>query len=416
MSWFRVPRDEPKEEPKKNAMSLLPTPVRAGRNGARGACVTPREQRSKSCWGMCCGPPSGVLEDDGCQPAFSRTLLPFCADLCDEFRREKLTLCVLSYEREWVKQYGESMFSASRCQTILLKATIAVVMLWGQWLSLFGWGDNAKYYGIYLTFWTLTVQNAYHILNLVMAIQATVSLTGKPFPYTLQLTTALRGIVEPCALIVTALYTVGTRFEDTSLSNIMVHGVNGAVVLLDALAGRQTSRLFNNLWGYVYVACYLVWTLVHYAMHIGDPSGNRCIYDGFCWETPQVAIVNFLLIFVVLMPTTSLLIWSLVWLRDKVISDTDRQRYLAANPTHDPQGSARVMCQALCCILPLVCLLVAFWAEKGCHLGGEEGIYTCKHEGGPLESIGEAILSPVKALATRAWEGLMHVQQNSTTE
>merc|ERR1711920_123052 len=136
-------------------------------------------------------------------------------------------------------------------------------------------------------------------------------------------------------------------------------------------------------------------------------------------EQPRVAILNFLLIFVLLMPMTSLLIWSLVWLRDRAISDTDRQRYLAAKPAHDPQGGARVTCQAVCCILPVVCLLLAFWVEKGCHMQpiGEwstTGMYTCLHKGGPLESITEAIVSPVKSLGTRAWEGLMHVQQKST--
>jgi len=366
-------------------------------------------------WGTCCGPPNGSLGQDlESQPEFRRSLLPYCVDLGDEFRSEKLTLCILSYERDWLKQYGETMVSSSPISSVILKSVFACAMIYAQILSTFGWGSKSMFYGIYLTYWTLTVQNAYHLANLGMAVQAFCN-RPQPLPYSLQATTALRAIAEPCALIVSMLYAMGTHFQDRSLANVMVHGVNGAVVLLDALLGRQTSRLANNLWGFAYFMIYMIWTVLHYLLRIGNQYGERCIYHGFCWDNPGVACLNFLLIFIVIMPMTSLLVWSLVWVRDCLISDTDRQRYLAANPLHDPWGGCRMCFQCCCCVLPCLCVGYAVWFERGCQLlprsdWKDGSCFVCEHEGGPLESRAEAIFQQIGEMASRGLNGLTKME------
>lgn len=282
-------------------------------------------------------------------------------------------------------------------------------------LSTHGWGSNQRFYAIYLTYWTLTMQNAYHLANFGMALQVVFRSNVGPLPYSIQITTALRAVAEPCALIVTMLYTLGTHFADRSLTNVMVHAVNGCVIMLDALTGRQTSRLANNLWGFLYFLTYMMWTLVHYKMRIGNQFGDRCIYNGFCWHEPKVASLNFLLIFTVIMPMTSLFLGFIVWVRDRLISDTDRQRYLAANPDHDPWGACRVSLQAICCVLPFLCLAIAVWHERQCQVlessyWSSRQFFVCVHNRSWIESDSASFFSAVQEYLRRMLKGLKEME------
>jgi len=264
----------------------------------------------------------------------------FCAALSHELTPDKLALSVLPYEREWRKQYGESMCSSGRIFNLVMKSTYLLVMLYAQYVSTFNWGPNLKFYGIYLTYWTLTVQNVYHAANLCMAFQAVHR--SEPLNGTVEVTTALRTIAQPNALIVALAYWSGSGLLDTSLQNVMVHGINAVVIILDAATGKQTNRLLNSVWAFVYMLAYIAWTYVHYQLELGTSHGNEWIYECFNWDELEGTFQNLGIIFGAILPAAVLIMWSLVWVRDRGATDFDWQEASLLDEAVKGKGEDRV--------------------------------------------------------------------------
>merc|ERR1719273_2398942 len=105
----------------------------------------------------------------------------------------------------------------------------------------------------------------------------------------------------------------------------MVHGVNAIVIILDAVTGKQTSRLLNCVWAFAYMLAYVAWTYVHYRLELGTSHGNEWIYACFNWDELEATLQNIGIIFGVILPAAVLLVWSFVWVRDHLIGETDQQ-------------------------------------------------------------------------------------------
>lgn len=256
----------------------------------------------------------------------------FCLDVICEFSLSKMTLGVLPSERSWREQYGESALWSNRLFNVALKCLLVAIGLYAQYLSTFNWGPNFKFYGIYLTYWTLTVQNLYHLSNLGMAMQALVR--SEPLRGTVEVTTALRAVAQPIALVVALSYWASVGLVDLSLQNLMVHAVNAVIIVLDAVTGKQSSRLLSCVWAYAFMLVYVAWTYVHFRLEMGTSHGGRAIYDCFDWHERAATWRNLVILFGTIMPAAVLLAWTLVWLRNQAIGGATVSEDLEKGQSH----------------------------------------------------------------------------------
>jgi len=245
-------------------------------------------------------------------------------DFLHELAYENFALHVLPSERAWRVQYGEASFSKSRKLNFVLKCALMLTIFACQYYSFLNWGDRLKFYPIYLTYWTLNVQSAYHVASVVMAVQAIKWST--PSCGVVQVTTVLRAIVQPCALLVSIGYWGCSGFGDTSVENVAVHGVNSVVIMIDLMTTRQCFRLVHGVWTLSYVFLYASWTYVHDALGITSSRGTRFIYEWCDWAKFQATCLHVFLLLFVITPAMVVLVWSFVWIRDRLIGDMDRAR------------------------------------------------------------------------------------------
>jgi len=193
-----------------------------------------------------------------------------------------------------------------------------------QYYSFLNWGDMLKFYPIYLTYWTLNMQSAYHVASVGMAVQAIKR--SKPFKGTVQATSVLRAIVQPCALLVSIGYWGCSGFSDTSVENVAVHGVNSIVIMLDLATTRQCFRLMHGVWTFSYILLYVTWTYVHDALGITSARGTRFIYEWCDWANLHATVMHVLLLLFAILPAMVVVVWSFAWVRDHFVGDMDRAR------------------------------------------------------------------------------------------
>ena len=165
------------------------------------------------------------------------------------------------------------------------------------------------FYFIFLTNWTQLLET----MTLVMLFASTLwgYLTPpdepKSAPLFVKCTMSFWYIIQPMSLIATILYwTIVNEFWDhpypIGFASYWAHLLNWMVLIVMLLVSRLPFSLKNGIWSLIYTFIYMLWTVIHYFLEIGqgDPCDdyndrpiNECpIYNAIDWNDPASAILH----------------------------------------------------------------------------------------------------------------------------
>jgi len=216
----------------------------------------------------------------------------------------------------WADAFGSSQalpeiwFLAFRviCATIMTGTLIGAVC------------TDREYFPIFLTNWTLTLQVVY--LNLAVyttwSLQPLVkeNIHGEytTMPVYVRVLWLLQGIVFPATFMVFLMFwTLDYEGGTPPAVDVLCHGVNFLVQLLDKLLSSQPYLLLHGFYGWIYACLFLGWSVVHYAARIGDGDGDYYIYDVLDWSDPgNAAVVT--VVSLVAVPFVILILWGLIFM------------------------------------------------------------------------------------------------------
>lgn len=126
------------------------------------------------------------------------------------------------------------------------------------------------------------------------------------------LTWVLQDITYTTALCVVVLFwlqSIKTQPEIDAF-DYNIHAGNGVVVLIDSLFSFSPVRLLHWWMPQLLGLCYAIWSIIHYAVGIRMPSGNRYIYSILDWSEWRTALpVTVVAILVVIPLVHTLLFW-----------------------------------------------------------------------------------------------------------
>jgi hypothetical protein len=247
----------------------------------------------------------------------------------------------------------------NRCaaQVRVMFATVMVSTLVGYWVS-FGVHHPLRYWFLYLTNWTLSVQVSY------LCLAAWVTWHARPCggpddaaaPQAhLHLLLLLQSVAVPGAVLVTLLFwtLVFPTWRESAhyLVNYLVHGVNCIVALADLAMTRQPFPLAHSaVLLPAYCTLYIAFTIAHYVSGGTNEWGQPWIYLPIYWGSPKawqgaLLCIALLLLF---LPVLILSIWALAWRRDAwdaARGDADVEDLLR-RLTQERQGTAPLLREA----------------------------------------------------------------------
>jgi hypothetical protein len=226
---------------------------------------------------------------------FSRSC---CIKLRSEFQIQNLGLTIFPQNLAWVYQFGEFSWTTYRLAYVIWRAILSCTMLVGFGLSLSKdiIDSIGAWYPIYLTNWTLFIENCYLILAFVIALGIYLSppISESRQPLSTKVAWLLRSIGQPGALVVTIAYWSVVSQGTPSLSTIWVHAINSIVVCLDIITSCYEIRLAHYLYLLIYGVIYVVWSIIHYQANIrnGPPPSQRYIYAALDWSAQNAGKVG----------------------------------------------------------------------------------------------------------------------------
>merc|ERR1712107_111662 len=93
------------------------------------------------------------------------------------------------------------------------------------------------------------------------------------------------------------------------LVSCLTHGLNFLVMFLDAVIGSQPYLLLHGLYFMLFAVVYVLWSLIHYALGIGNGLGDQYIYEALDWDaTASTASLGLLIVFVAA-PIVNFIFW-----------------------------------------------------------------------------------------------------------
>jgi hypothetical protein len=222
-----------------------------------------------------------------------------CSSLQSEFRLRNLGLTVLPQNPVcWYCQFGEFRWNSSRLAYVIWRAILAAIMLAGFGLDI---SDDivtgiAAWYFIYLTNWTLLIENFY--LSLAFAIALGIYLnpphSASSQPLSTKVAWLLRSISQPGALVVTVAYWSMISQGTLTLTTFWVHAINSLVVFLDIITSCYEIRLAHYVYLLIYGIVYILWSIIHFQANIqnGMTPSHRYIYASLDWSVESTGKVR----------------------------------------------------------------------------------------------------------------------------
>jgi hypothetical protein len=182
-------------------------------------------------------------------------------------------------------------------------------------------GDGG-YWFIYLTHWTLVLENVY----LGVAAYVTSKYAGPSsktttandaaaaednrLPCIIQVMWLLNAIVLPASFFVFVLYWGLVFSGELKVLSCLTHGLNFVVMALDSAVGSMPYLLLHGIWFMLYCLVFLLWSVLHYLLKIGDANGNGYIYSSLDWGSDAKGVSEIaMLIVLVAAPFVNCVFW-----------------------------------------------------------------------------------------------------------
>jgi hypothetical protein len=270
-----------------------------------------------------------------------------CADCCAEFKCKYLRFgndTTHGEVEDWRQTFGRNMFFGreSLAVTLAVRGFGAVLMfviwVWAQMEHVTrGDGSDADtepdtfaygYFWIYLTNITLTLQVLYHIVMVVVALQAregddgccsvlNVRSPSKVIPPLAKLAWFLQAAVLPMTFFVFVLYWALVFDGTVRTLSVLTHGVNFAVMMIDSFASGFPLLLAHLLYFFAFMIIYLLWSWVHHSAGLTNEHGDAYIYSSLDWAYPDYVQKLAVAIILVAAPIVTLGCWSIMRWRGK---------------------------------------------------------------------------------------------------
>lgn len=237
-----------------------------------------------------------------------------------DFDHETATWGVIN----WRKAFGHESnryirnfegYMAFRC---VLFATMIGTLLF----SLVVWfmEGTLGFWPAYMTNWALLIQVTY----LGLAIATTVA-TQKlvcagddilELPSIVKATWVLGSVSLPMSCLVTLLYWLsGQAKTPIHALSLMTHGLNAIVMILDMIVSNQPYLLLHVLYFVLVVFVYILWSVLHFALGIGNVDGEVYIYDILNWEHVNETGSMSMFALTICVPLMYTVIWAVVTTR-----------------------------------------------------------------------------------------------------
>ncbi|XP_026738740.1 protein rolling stone-like isoform X1 [Trichoplusia ni] len=160
---------------------------------------------------------------------------------------------------------------------------------------------NFGYWFIYLSHW------GFLLIVLTAAFSTSVSAYvyfKKPIdatfglPWYVKTYWILYNITIPVAFLITVFYwgilrtSVNTvNFAPNPVLDVMLHGVNSGVMLVELLCSAHPSRLLHIMQPLYFAGAYMLFSVIYYFAGGLDPWGNPFIYPVVDWSKPEQTMV-----------------------------------------------------------------------------------------------------------------------------
>mmetsp|Transcript_9062 Transcript_9062/g.12020 ORF Transcript_9062/g.12020 Transcript_9062/m.12020 type:complete len:323 (-) Transcript_9062:322-1290(-) len=179
-------------------------------------------------------------------------------------------------------------------------ATYFVALFWWSWGDMIE-GDQAGYFWIYLTHWTLVMEMIYLILAAVVSLKmpeiqkaarAQLGQEGRSPstlvspPHLVLVTWVFQHICLVSSLIVFLLYWMLVYTPDRTIyaTTVQVHGVNFFFMAVDVLLSGASYRPLHVHAPFLYAFTYLIWSIIFSAAKMNNELGDGYIYSSLDWR------------------------------------------------------------------------------------------------------------------------------------
>jgi len=120
------------------------------------------------------------------------------------------------------------------------------------------------------------------------------------------------GVLVPGTFLVFVMYWALVFDGSVGNTTVWTHGVNFFVQLADLLVGSQPYLLLHGCYFFAYCLLYLTWTLIHYAIGVGDGKGNKYVYATLDWAKPSSSGTLVFMIMFIAVPAVNCIFWSII--------------------------------------------------------------------------------------------------------
>ncbi|XP_073957115.1 protein rolling stone-like isoform X2 [Choristoneura fumiferana] len=179
------------------------------------------------------------------------------------------------------------------------------ILLWSifiiAWSEADFWGPREMFF-VYMTNWGLILIMVESLFGVVVTIQKhTGNLPDATFglPWYVKTYWVLYNISIPVSFMITVFYWCLLRtsadrevkYAPNPVLDVMLHGVNSVVMLVELLASAHPSRLLHILHPLYFALVYVLFSVTYYNAGGLDPWGHSFIYPVIDWSKPQQTMV-----------------------------------------------------------------------------------------------------------------------------
>ncbi|XP_072941941.1 protein rolling stone-like [Epargyreus clarus] len=209
------------------------------------------------------------------------------------------------------------------------------------WSVAFFWGPREKFL-LYMTHWGLILIFLESLFGIIVTLKNSngeFSDTTLGLPWYVKTYWVLYNLAVPVAFLVTLFYwcvlksaVKKVNYSPNPTLDIMLHGVNSVVMLVELTLSAHPSRLRHIMQPLYFALGYCIFTVLYYAAGGVDPWGNHFIYPVIDWSKPEqtLVVITLTALFLALM---HLLTVAIAAARDLIV-----RRYLTEKTGHYNDG------------------------------------------------------------------------------
>ncbi|XP_059051191.1 protein rolling stone-like [Achroia grisella] len=179
------------------------------------------------------------------------------------------------------------------------------ILLWSvviiTWSVCFFWGSREKFF-IYMTHWGLMIISLESLFGIIVTVRKTRQEKSDAtfgLPWYVKTYWVLYNIAIPVSFLVSGFYWGLLRskagnmdyFTPNPVLDVMLHGINSAVMLVELISSAHPSRLLHIMQPLMFAGVYLLFTVIYFYAGGHDPWGHEYIYPVMDWNKPRETIV-----------------------------------------------------------------------------------------------------------------------------